>query len=73
MDVKRIFRGPWFWIVVAVVGVLIALQYLAPNGGYKEINTSDMAKAISSGEESGDGSSGESSGESGEQEDRAAK
>src|SRR3954451_17989872 len=47
MDVKRIFRGPWLWIVVAVVGVLIALQYLAPNGGYKEIDTSDMGTLIS--------------------------
>ncbi|MGZ4480307.1 MAG: ATP-dependent metallopeptidase FtsH/Yme1/Tma family protein, partial [Nocardioidaceae bacterium] len=49
MDVKRIFRGPWLWIVVAVVGVLIALQYLAPNGGYKQIDTSAMAQDISSG------------------------
>ncbi len=50
MDVKRIFRGPWFWIVVAVVGVLIALQYLAPNGGYDEVDTSDMNEFITSGE-----------------------
>jgi cell division protease FtsH len=50
MDVKRIFRGPWLWIVVAVVGVLIALQYLAPNGGYKEINTSEMGSLISNGD-----------------------
>jgi cell division protease FtsH len=50
MDVKRIFRGPWLWIVVAVVGVLIALQYLAPNGGYDEIDTSQMVKHIESGE-----------------------
>ncbi len=49
MDVKRIFRGPWLWIVVAVVGVLIALQYLAPNGGYKEIDTSQMSTDISNG------------------------
>src|SRR3954453_17533983 len=49
MDVKRIFRGPWLWIVVAVVGVLIALQYLAPNGGYKEIDTSDMSTHITDG------------------------
>lgn len=49
MDVKRIFRGPWLWIVVAVVGVLIALQYLAPNGGYKEIDTSQMSADISNG------------------------
>ncbi len=49
MDVKRIFRGPWLWIVVAVVGVLIALQYLAPNGGYDEIDTSKMSGYISDG------------------------
>jgi cell division protease FtsH len=50
MDVKRIFRGPWLWIVVAVVGVLFALQYLAPNGGYNEIDTSAMADHISNGD-----------------------
>jgi cell division protease FtsH len=50
MDVKRIFRGPWFWIVVSVVGVLVALQYLAPNGGYDEIDTSDMRARIASGD-----------------------
>ncbi|HET6626464.1 MAG TPA: ATP-dependent zinc metalloprotease FtsH [Nocardioidaceae bacterium] len=50
MDVKRIFRGPWLWIVVAVVGVLIALQYFAPNGGYDEIDTSSMVEKIQSGE-----------------------
>src|SRR5687768_8907168 len=50
MAVKRILRGPRFWIVVAVVGVLVALQYLGPNGGYDEIDTSDMAEHITSGE-----------------------
>ena len=49
MDVKRIFRGPWLWIVVAVVGVLIALQYLAPNGGYDEIDTSEMVGLLEDG------------------------
>jgi cell division protease FtsH len=49
MDVKRIFRGPWLWIVVAVVGVLIALQYLAPNGGYDKIDTSQMASHLADG------------------------
>ncbi|HET7356017.1 MAG TPA: ATP-dependent zinc metalloprotease FtsH [Nocardioidaceae bacterium] len=49
MDVKRIFRGPWLWIVVAVVGVLIALQYLAPNGGYNQINTSAMVGHLKDG------------------------
>jgi cell division protease FtsH len=49
MDVKRIFRGPWVWIVIAVVGVLVALQYLAPNGGYTQVDTSTMAHDISDG------------------------
>ena len=47
---KRIFKGPWLWIVVAVVGVLLALQYLAPNGGYDEIKTSQMIDYIHKGE-----------------------
>jgi len=42
-------RGPWVWIVVAVVGVLLALQFLAPNGAYEQVDTSTMAKDISNG------------------------
>jgi len=49
MDFKRILRGPWVWIVVAVVGVLLALQFLAPNGAYDQVETSTMAKDISNG------------------------
>jgi cell division protease FtsH len=48
--VKRIFRGPWVWIVIAVVGVLLALQYLAPSGGFEEIKTSEMVSKIEAGE-----------------------
>ena len=43
---KRVFKGPWLWIVIAVVGVLLALQYLAPNGGFDEIKTSEMQSKI---------------------------
>jgi len=48
--VKRIFKGPWLWIVLAVVGVLLALQYLAPNGGYDQIQTSQLESHITSGD-----------------------
>jgi cell division protease FtsH len=48
--VKRIVKGPWLWIVIAVVGVLLALQYLPPSGGYDEISTSKMLEDISSGD-----------------------
>ena len=34
---------------MAVVGVLLALQYLVPNGGYTEIETSKMVENIDSG------------------------
>ena len=47
---KRIFKGPWVWIIVAVVGVLLALQYLAPHAGGDEIPTSQMVKYINSGD-----------------------
>jgi cell division protease FtsH len=47
--VKKFLRSPWVWIVVAAVGVLIALQYLVPNGGYKEVDTSTMVKDINNG------------------------
>jgi hypothetical protein len=50
VDVKRIFRGPWLWIVLAVVGVLLALQFLSSDGGYDEITTSKMTSDINSGE-----------------------
>ena len=48
--VKRLFKGPWLWIVVAVVGVLIALQFLAPSGAGDEISASQMNEYIAEGE-----------------------
>jgi cell division protease FtsH len=48
--VKRIAKSPWLWIIVAVVGVLLALQYLAPHGGGDEISTSQMVKYIDNGD-----------------------
>ena len=47
---KRIFKGPWLWIVIGVVGVLLALQFLAPNGGGDEIPTSEMQQYIAKGQ-----------------------
>ena len=48
--VKRIFKGPWLWMVLAAVGVLLAIQFLAPNGGYDEISSSRMNDYIAAGE-----------------------
>ncbi|MGN6251511.1 MAG: ATP-dependent zinc metalloprotease FtsH, partial [Marmoricola sp.] len=49
MDVKRILRGPWVWAVVALIGVLLALQYLVPNGGYEQVTTATMVQHIDDG------------------------
>ncbi|MDO9396246.1 MAG: ATP-dependent metallopeptidase FtsH/Yme1/Tma family protein, partial [Herbiconiux sp.] len=46
MVVKRIFKGPWVWIGVAVVAVVLALQFLAAGGGYDEIPTSQAQEYI---------------------------
>ncbi len=47
---KRIVKGPWLWIVVAVVGVLLALQYLAPTSENDEIPTSQLQEYIADGD-----------------------
>ncbi len=47
---KRVFRGPWVWIVVAVLAVLLALEFLAPGGGYDEVSTSQMSEYIAEGD-----------------------
>ena len=47
---KRVFRGPWLWIVVAVLAVLLALEFLAPGGGYDEVSTSQMSQYIADGD-----------------------
>ena len=47
---KRLLKGPWLWIVLAVVGVLLALQYLTPNNGADEIPTSQMEQYVTSGQ-----------------------
>ncbi len=46
---KRLFRGPWMWIVLAVVGVLLMLQYLSAANGATEVKTSTMQSYLASG------------------------
>ncbi|WP_224766225.1 ATP-dependent zinc metalloprotease FtsH [Nocardioides campestrisoli] len=47
---KRIFKGPWLWMVIAALGVLLAIQFLAPNDGYDEITTAEMNDYIAAGQ-----------------------
>jgi cell division protease FtsH len=48
--VKRIFKGPWLWSLLAVVGVLLALQFFVATDEYDEISTSKMNDYIASGQ-----------------------
>ncbi len=47
---KRLFKGPWLWVVLAALAVLLAFQFFAPNGGFDEVETSAMAKYIADGD-----------------------
>ncbi len=47
---KRIFKGPWLWMVLAALAVLLGIQFLAPRGGADEITTSEMNAYIAQGE-----------------------
>ncbi|GAA0951212.1 ATP-dependent zinc metalloprotease FtsH [Kribbella koreensis] len=46
MDVKRIFRGPLFWIVIAFLGVLVIGQLLTGSTGFKTEPTGQVVQLI---------------------------
>ncbi|MFD9813877.1 ATP-dependent zinc metalloprotease FtsH [Streptomyces sp. NPDC059080] len=46
MDVKRYFRGPVMWIVLAVLAVVVLMQVVGESGGYKTVDTGQVVKAI---------------------------
>jgi len=47
--VKRIFKGPWLWIVLSAFAVLLAIQFLAPSDGHDEIETSTLSRYLTDG------------------------
>jgi len=49
MNVKRYFRGPFFWVALIIVGVLLATSLSTASGGFKQVDTSVAIKAIESG------------------------
>ncbi len=46
MDVKRYFRGPVMWIVLAVLAVVVLMQVVGSSGGYKAVDTGQVVQAI---------------------------
>src|SRR5262245_59374452 len=49
MDVKRIFRGPLAWIIIAFIGVMVIGQLLTSSSGYKSVDTGQVVKTITDG------------------------
>ncbi|MGW2848802.1 AAA family ATPase, partial [Streptomyces sp. NPDC001274] len=47
MDVKRYFRGPVMWIVLAVLAVVVLMTVVGSSGGYKSVDTGQVIQAIS--------------------------
>ncbi len=48
MDVKRYFRGPIMWIVLAVLAVVVLMNVVGSGGGYKTVDTGKVIQAIDS-------------------------
>jgi cell division protease FtsH len=49
MDVKRYFRGPVMWIVLAVLAVVVLMQVVGSTGGYKTVDTGQVVAAVDQG------------------------
>jgi cell division protease FtsH len=46
MDVKRYFRGPFFWVALVIIGVLLVTSISSAAGGFKKVDTSVAIDAI---------------------------
>jgi cell division protease FtsH len=50
MDFKRLFRGPVFWIVLVILGVVVFSQAFSSSGGFQEVSTSRAIEALEEGQ-----------------------
>ncbi|MFC7219551.1 ATP-dependent zinc metalloprotease FtsH [Streptomyces polyrhachis] len=46
MDVKRYFRGPVMWIILAVLAVVLLIELVGSSEGYKSVDTAEVVSAI---------------------------
>jgi cell division protease FtsH len=44
--VKRWFRGPWLWVVLFAIVILVVLDVVSSKGGYTSVDTSTMVHEI---------------------------
>jgi cell division protease FtsH len=50
MDVKRYLRGPFFWVAMVIIGVLVISSISSAAGGFKKVDTEVALKAIKDGQ-----------------------
>jgi cell division protease FtsH len=50
MDVKRIFRGPFIWVVLVVLAVFAVMSIISSGATYTSVDTSKIISEISAGE-----------------------
>ncbi|MDH6112237.1 cell division protease FtsH [Kitasatospora sp. MAP12-15] len=50
MDVKRYFRAPIAWILLAVVAVIVLMNVVSDSNGYKTVDTGQVVAAIDAGQ-----------------------
>jgi cell division protease FtsH len=48
--VKRWFRGPWLWVVLFAVVILVVLDVVSSKGGYTSVDTSAIVHDIKAGD-----------------------
>jgi cell division protease FtsH len=41
MDIKRIFRGPLVWVVIAVVVIIAAFSFISSSSGFQSVSTQE--------------------------------
>ena len=50
MDVKRLFRGPIFWIVFVILAFLVVGQVVSSASGFEDVDTATVVQSIEDGE-----------------------
>jgi cell division protease FtsH len=50
MNVKRLTRGPFVWLILALLGFLVASQFIGQRGGFERVDTSTAIAAIQAAE-----------------------
>ncbi len=50
ISVKRWFRGPWLWVILFAIVILVVLDVVSSRSGFKDVNTSQMVSTLNSGQ-----------------------